>query len=366
MAARLSRWTVTLLVVPALVGCSIGDVRRPPPPVATTPPVGVVTPVPGPSPIPFAEVRRTQVAVPERYDRPYVEFVDGQRGYALFAACDGKLAGSDCPALLWATVDGGRSWRKLRHPRPVAENQQLYAAPGLLLLFSEPHGYHLSTDGGATFTSSGTSPPPQWRAAQGRFQYAEETGQVAEWDGRRLRPLAVQPEVPGLNSVASHRDLVVAAGLRDGRPYAAISSDGGRNWRRQAMSVPDGEVGVLRAVVDSSDTAWLIGERPDRTTFPALWRSPGLDWEPVRADGHPERVGSVAAIGLNMLAVNGPDGVGVVTGNRYHRMGWPVTPEHHLTVLADGTLCARGPAGVVLAAALPSERRWVNVVLERR
>ncbi|WP_141713991.1 hypothetical protein [Micromonospora inyonensis] len=339
--------------MPVLTACSIGDVRRRPP-VAPTPSAPATT-APGPLPASFDEVRRVRVAVSERYDRPYVEFADARDGYALFAVCDGKPAAPACPALLYGTADGGRSWRKLRHPRPSAANQQLYTAPGLLVLLSEPHGWYTSTDGGATFTHS-RSTPPLWVGAQGRFQIVESTGKVAEWDGRRLRPLAKQPDVPGINTVASRDDRIVVAGVHDGRPVAAVSPDGGRRWWRLAVSPPDGEVGVLRAVIDATGTAWLVGERPDRTSFPALWREGGPGWELVQPEDRPERIRSVVPVGGGMVVVTGPDGAGMVAGGRYHRMNWPLTAEHHLMVLADGTLCAVGRTTSSWPAS-PSARR---------
>lgn len=364
MLGRGTRWAATLLLVPGLVGCSIGDVRRPPP-AATTAAVQGPTAPPAPPPVPFDEVREVQFAVAERYDRPAVEFVDARRGYALFAWCDARPAGPACPALLYATVDGGRSWRKLRHPDPTAPDQQLYAAAGAVAVWSEPQSWYVSTDGGVSFTASRHGVPAAWTAAQGRFRVVESTGKIAEWAGRRLRPLAAQPGLPGLPTVASRDDHVVVAGVQDGKAVAATSFDGGRSWRREPVPAHDGEVGVVRAVVDPVGGAWLIGERSDKVTFPAIWRQRS-GWEPVRAVGHPQRFRSIVAIGGGVLVVTGPEGPGVVAGDRYHRMGWPLTPQHHLTVLADGTLCARGPDDIVLAAGPPAERRWLRIVLDRR
>lgn len=358
MAVRSVLSLVTLLSLAGVAGCSIGDVRRRPP-VPPSPSV-----VATPSPVAFDEVRRVRVAVDGRYDRPYVEFADARHGYALFAGCDGRPTAADCPALLYATADGGRSWRELRHPRPSATDQQLYTAANLLVLLSEPHGWYASTDGGATFTYSRSGPPSLWVGAQGRFQVVEATGQVAEWDGRRLRPLASQPDLPRIDSVSSRDDRIVVAGLRSGEPFAATSTDGGRSWRRQVVPRPVGEVGVLRAVIDPWGSSWLVGERPDRTGFPALWRDSGPGWERVDLRDRPGRVRSIVPMGAGLLAVTGPDGAGMVAGDRFHPMRWPLTPEHHLTVLTDGTLCARGPDDVVLSPGLPAGQRWLRIVLE--
>ena len=303
-----------------------------------------------------------RVAVPERYEPPFIEFVDAEHAYALFATCDGQPLGRDCPALLFATTDGGRSWRPLRHPRPVAENQQLYTAPGALVLLAEPHDWYASTDGGVTFTHyPGDAPPAVLRGADGRFQVTED-GMVAEWDGRRLRPLAVQPGLPTVSTVPEIRGELFAAGVAGGRAYTAISADQGRSWQQTEVPAPDGDVGLLRVVSAPDGEAWLIGERPDLAAFPALWRWQGR-WLRVRADGHPDRVRSVAPVGAGRVAVTGPDGVGVVVDDRYERVAWPVGPEHHLFLLADGTLVARAPDEVVLAVGLVGARRWIRVVL---
>ncbi|MFE9694160.1 hypothetical protein [Micromonospora sp. NPDC005806] len=351
------------LLLPALAACSIGDVRRPPP---TRAPGPVLTAPAPPRVVDIDEVRHVRVAVPERYDRPFVEFVDAEHGYALFAACDSQPPGRSCSAHLYSTLDGGRSWQPLRHPRPVAEDQQLYAAPGVLALLAEPYGWYTSTDGGAGFIhTTGDEPPPVLVGARGRFQVIEGLGEVGEWDGQRLRPLANQASVPGLNTVGQDGDLLVAAGAAGGRPYAAISRNQGRSWRATPVPALDGEVGVLRVTLAPDGGMWLVGERPDRTGFPALWRFAGpTSWERVRADGHPAQARSVVPIGAGLLAVTGPGGVGVVAGGRYYHVDWPLTADHYLTVLADGTIVARGPADVILGTGWTANRRWVKVILD--
>ncbi|MET7965868.1 hypothetical protein [Micromonospora sp. NPDC005305] len=361
--------TIGLLLVPALAACSIGDVRRNPPDRSSASPRPAPTaPVPSRA-VGFDEVRHVRVAVDRRYDRPFVEFADAEHGYALFvAACDAPPPRGGCPAaLLYATMDGGRTWRALRHPHPVAVSQQLYAVPGALVLLAEPYGWYTSTDGGVTFAHTTGGEPAALVAARGRFQVAEGLGAVAEWDGATLRPLPAQPAVPGLNTVGGSGDLVVAAGARDGRPFAAVSRDGGRHWVSTPLSWRGDEVGVLRVVIAPDGGAWLVGERPDRTGFPALWRLVGgPEWAPVGAVGHPAQARSVAPLGAELVAVTVPDGVGVVAGGRYYRVDWPLTGEHYLTVLDDGTIAARGPDDVVLGTGWTANRRWVRVVLDQQ
>ncbi|MEU8286266.1 hypothetical protein AB0C01_18230 [Micromonospora sp. NPDC048905] len=364
MIGRRSGRAVGLLLVPLLAGCSIGDIRRNPP---TEPSSRAAVATPSPSAA-VAEVRRVRVAVPQRYDPPYVEFVDAEHGYALFANCGEPPPGDDCPAWIFATDDGGRSWRELRHPHPAAENHQLYAAPGVLTLWSEPHGWWTSTDGGTSFTHTLDGPPPQWLGAQGRFQLIEGSGQVGEWDGQRLRPLATQPRLPAMNTVdAGEGPLVVAAGEKDGKPYAAVSFDRGRSWQQTPVPAPDGPVGVLRTVVDRDGTAWLVGERPDRRSFPALWRL-GRGWDPIRAEGHPPHIQSVVPIGGGLLAVTSSAGTGTATvgDGRYTELPWPIGPDRSLSVLTDGTIVAAGGDGdILLGVGQVAERRWTEIILDR-
>ncbi|RIW46882.1 hypothetical protein D3H59_11555 [Micromonospora endophytica] len=357
-------------------GCAIGDIRRTRP--APSPSTVEASPPPGPPPAtdPVAEIRRNRLAVPQRYDQPYVEFVDAQRGYALFSACDGQPSGPNCPALLWSTRDGGRSWQRLRHPQPVADNQQLYAVPGMLALLAEPHGWWTSTDGGRTFRRSpGPAEPARWQATRGRFQLIEATGKVGRWTGTKLRPLPAQPPLPALNTVlqADGRTIssdgseyggpVVAAGAgEDGKPYAAISLDEGRSWQQTPVPAPDGAVGVLRVVFVGGEP-WLVGERPDRVGFPALWRQAGLSWELVRAEGHPA-TGQVVPLGAGIVAVLSPRGAGALVDGRYVDLPWPLTGEHFLRLLPDDTLFAAGPEGVLLGTGHFGDRTWTSIIIE--
>ncbi|WP_433530731.1 hypothetical protein ACQPYA_00875 [Micromonospora sp. CA-263727] len=367
-----TRPLVLSALVAVLAGCSIGDVRRPPP--APTPPSPSPT---GTRPFPesVGEIRHTRLAVPERYDQPHVEFVDADQGYALFAACDGQPPGPDCQALLFATPDGGRSWRRLRHPKPVADNHQLYTVPGILALRAEPYGWWTSTDGGHNFQHSpGETPPPQWQAAQGRIQLIGDSGRVGLWDGSALRPVPAQPPMPALNTVAQtdgktvsgdgteYRGLVVAAGAsEDGRLHAAISWDEGRSWQRTPVPAPEGEVGRLRLAAVAGDL-WLIGERPDRTGFPALWRFTARKWHLESTQGHPES-GQVVPLGGGIAAVVGPRGAGAITEGRYVDLPWPLTVGHHLRLLPDGTLVAVTPDAVLLGTGIFADRTWTAVTL---
>ncbi|MFF5172489.1 hypothetical protein ACFY3U_07635 [Micromonospora sp. NPDC000089] len=366
MIFRAPRALVVLGLVPLLAACSaVGDIRREPAPRPSTSPRAIV---PGPSPeAEGVELRRFEPAIAGRHDSPYVEFTDRSHGWALFGSCGGQPPSGKCPAQLFLTLDGGRTWSKVRHPRPTAPDQQLYAAPGLVAIWlgegggGAGDGWYVSADGGASFTHS-SQEPAVWRAAQGRFQVAEATGRVAEWDGRKLRTLPAQPRIPALNTVAQTRDILVAAGADGRRPYAAISGDQGRSWQTTPLPAQVGEVDLLRVVVAPDGEPWLIGERADRLDFPALWRWFGR-WVAVPAARHPAQVKSVVPVGGGRLAVTGPDGVGAVIEGRYDPIAWPLTPDHYLTVLADGTVQARGPQDVLLGTGSGTTRKWARVVL---
>ncbi|MEU6025009.1 hypothetical protein [Micromonospora sp. NPDC047134] len=371
MITRTRRGMALLAVVPVLVGCSVGDIRRPPP----TPVPSTSTPS-SPAPTRVAEIRASRLAVPQRYDEPYVEFVDATRGYALFGSCESRPSGPDCPALIFTTGDGGRSWQGLRHPKPVTDNQQLYAAPGTLALWAEPHGWWTSTDEGRTFQHSpGEAVLRQWQASQGRFQIIEATGEVGRWTGRRLRPLATQPRLPRLDSVAlgggwmvrdgtEYRGPLVAAGAgEDGRPYAAISWDEGRRWQETSLPAPDGAVWMVRAESVAGEI-WLVGEAENRVDFPALWHLEGDTWRGVRAEGQPG-AGRAVPLGAGIVAVVSSRGAGALLGGRYLDLSWPVTDRHYLRRLPDGTLFAGTSDSILLGLGQLGDRTWVQVVLER-
>ncbi|MGN9811888.1 hypothetical protein ACTMSW_21325 [Micromonospora sp. BQ11] len=364
MIKRWRRRPAAMLLVLALTGCSVGDIRRDPPVRSAAPTAPPATRSAAPPPVAVAETRAARVAVPKGYDPPRVEFVDVTQGYALFASCGERPPGRDCPVLLYATTDGGRHWRKLRHPRPVADGQQMYTASGVLTLLSEPYGWWTSIDGGATFRHTpGEAAPPEWRAAQGRFQVVEETGGVGRWDGRTLRRLPAQPDLPALNTVTERHGVLVAAGARDGRAYAAVSTDQGRSWRTTPVPESDGAVELVRAQNAPDGDLWLVGDRGDRVSFPALWRWAD-GWQPVRAVGHPERAHSTVPLGGGLLATNGPSGAGVVRGDRYEPLPWPVKDTHYLLMLADGGLAAVAPDEVLLGTGRHTTRTWAKVTID--
>jgi len=398
---------VALAVVAALTmisGCTIGDIRRGASPPAGSPapagsgspaPAGSGSPAPaGSGPAAAVEQRRVTVPVPSDHRLFEVEFVDAEHGYAMFVGPGADLVGTtssgpdgpdgpDGPsapgagapgssAIVLATADGGRSWQPVRHPRPVARNHQLFAGNGGLVLLAEPYGWYVSADAGRTFTHHWpTAPPPDaYQQIHGRFQVccdADARPKLVQWHHRRSSPLPEQPPLPELGSVAYAGGRLVAAGLRDGRPYVSVSGDEGRTWRPVTS---DRELFMVRVLVATDGDAWLVGYTGDPSVFPKLWRDVGDQWTPRWAPqdpvGHPERFTSVVPVGGGVLAVTGRAGSGLVTGGRYADVAWPVG-DVDLRVLEDGTLFGADPADgkIWLAPGRGADRTWISLRLER-
>jgi len=361
------RRAVAVVLAFAVSGCSIGDIRRPPPrpEPATTPAAATPTP---PAVSGADEVRRVDADVPPGHDPHTVEFVDQNRGYVMFNGCD--MGGPDpaavCHAVVFATSDGARTWRRLRHPRPHAANHQLYASVDGLALLAEPHGYWISRNEGTSFTRLPETdwPVPAVAELFGRFQACcdSEPRRVVEFHGGRMRPVPTQPPIPSVDAVGYDRILLYAAGLRDGRPYAAVSTDQGQSWRATAVAGAGGErLEMLEIMVSRAGHAWLAGTT-SRFAFPRLWLYDGQGWRPSGATGHPPSYLSAAPLADGSVAVSGPDGPGVVLGGAFWPVDWP-TGAGHLRLLADGTIISQTDRVVWLGQGAGVERRWVRIEL---
>ena len=142
---------VAALLVPVLAACSIGDVRRPPPHRASASPRPAPT---APAPVqPSASTRYGRSGSPSRSGTTGRTSSSSTPRTATRSSppATERPPGRGCPALLYATVDGGRSWRCCGIPVRWRHDQQLYAVPGAVVLLAEPYGWYTSTDGGATF-----------------------------------------------------------------------------------------------------------------------------------------------------------------------------------------------------------------------
>ncbi|MCM0673448.1 hypothetical protein NCC78_01740 [Micromonospora phytophila] len=358
MSRRVSRSLAALLLVPALAACTIVHTRQSSP--------GSVLKLTPREVADGVTVRQARVTVPDRYDKPYVEFGDRDHGYALFASCAGRPPGPGCPALLFATADGGRSWRRIPHPQPLGKKQQLQVTVDVPVLFVAGDGWYYSLNGRSFQHAPGATPPPVVRALRSWVQLDDRTGGVVGWYAGVWRPLPVQPPLSRPQAVYGSDGLVLAASVADGRPLLAVSFDSGVHWHRPRVPNPDGEINAIRVAPSVRGDVWLIGERRDPAQLPALWHYDGA-WRPVMMDRYPEPFVSLVPFGESRLAVSGPDGGGVVIDDSGHYVdkSWPLRGDHRLTLLSDGTLLARGPDDVLLGNT-PDAAQWVRVVLERR
>jgi len=360
------RKALVVLLAFALAGCSVGDIRRPTP---TGPPLTPSTASVRPPNAGVAdEVRRTELPLGQGFRLHTVEFGDRDHGFAMFIGCDqaAPQPKEGCPAELFGTADGGRSWQPIRHPHRLAENHQMYVRGDTLVLFAEPHGWWFSTDRGATFRHDASNETPYaYHEAFGRYQAccdADAERKVVEFVDGRMRPVPTQPPVPNVGPVELARDTLYAAGLKDGRPYAAISDDRGRTWRRTVVAGGADGLDMLQILVSSGgEHVWLMGTR-SRFGFPQLWLYDGQGWRPSGATGHPLEYLSAAALDDGSVAITGPSGAGVVSGGAYGTLDWPVG-RGWIFVLPDGTVFSRVDNDVWLGVGSGVDRRWIEVEL---
>lgn len=344
-----------------LGGCSIGDIRRPPPrPPAPSPQDQIPQP---------DEVRRAPAPVPPSYELRNVEFVDQSRGYALFSQCGPRtesVPAPPCAAAVVRTDDGGRSWHQVFHPHSEGRDHQMYADSAALFLYVDGDGWYMSRDAGVHYEHSATV-PTAYRAGMGEFQVcceSDKVQRVVRVDGDRMTPTKGQPAISDLRTAGSSLHWVFAVGVGDiGRPFAAVSSDRGDSWRQVPVAGSSGIVAVARISVDHDGTyAWLVGQ-PDLLSWPALWFFDGQGWRPVAATGHPEQFTSAVALEDASLAVTTPDGgPGIVTGGVFQKVDWPIG-SCYLRLLADGTLfCSSGEVSW-LGIGKAADRRWIKILL---
>jgi hypothetical protein len=368
------RRAVAVLLVISLAGCSVGDIRRTPP-VPASPAATPSTPAPATA-APMKsrgadEVRRTRFDLGATFTPHTVEFADQRTGYAMFIGCDqaGPQPAEGCPAALFGTGDGGRTWQEIRHPHRLAKNHQMYVGGGKLILLAEPHGWWVSADRGRTFTHQPAedTTPSFYHEAFGRYQAccdADQTRKVVEFTAGKMRPVPTQPPIPSVDTVGSGRDLLYAAGLKDGRPYAAVSADRGRTWKPTALAA-DADLDMLQIMVSyGGEHAWLVGNT-SRFAFPRLWLYDGQGWRPSGTEGHPLEYLSAAALDDGSVAITGPAGAGVVLGGAYRELDWPVG-RGWVTVLADGTVFSQVDRDTWLGVGTGTERRWIRIELSAR
>ena len=227
-----------------------------------------------------------------------------------------RAARRRCSAPTTAVAPGSRSAIRTC----CAENHQMYVRGDKLILLAEPHGWWISTDQGRTFThdpAKGTT-PYLYHEAFGRYQAccdADDNQRVVEFAGGKMRPVPTQPPIPSVGTVGFGRDLLYAAGLRDGRPVrhrvrrprAHLAADrGGRapttwSWCRSSVSY-------------GGEHAWLIGRHlPVRVPSALALRRAGL--AALRHRGPPDGVPLRGAAGRRFGRDHG-------SGRRGRRPRW--------------------------------------------
>lgn len=301
--------------------------------------------------------------VPAGYHQQRIDFSDPLRGYALYNRCDRARPGS-CSALLLATVDGGRSWKRLRHPRPEAAFHDLVVWDEWLLLTAEPHQY-VSTDEGLTFVEVSSSFPLFHR-------YAMDTdGRIVESIDDEFRVLTLPPGVEPVTVAGYHGTALLVVGLRDGETRVLLSEDNGASWEEASLSGIDPRIDGWVGQLSVDGDAWLLGYHGAEYGRPPaqVWHrvgGPGSAWLPVPVEEFPELLSGTAAAGAGTLVVTGLSGIGVIDRQgRYHDPGWPVSASRQIKVLSDGTLFTVYAGGAWLGDGAGARRTWTKIVLHR-
>ncbi|SNT65017.1 hypothetical protein SAMN05421812_11991 [Asanoa hainanensis] len=355
--------TAAAVVVVLLTGCSVGDIRRKPPPPPSAPPAPTAEVV-------DFETRRGSIPVPPSYRLRSVEFVDQALGYALFGRCgstsDAPGVAESCSAALVRTEDGGRSWHQVYHPHPEGKDHQLYADRARLVLWVDPDGYYVSFDRGRTFEYA-AGDYDVVRPMFGEYQAccdADEKQRVVWFGGDgKPSPTKAQPDLPNVRAVASAVHWLFAVGIDDnGRPIASVSNDQGATWRQVPVAGASGKVGAVQIAVDRSGTyAWMIGQT-DLISWPSLWYFDDNGWRPMGATGHPRDFTSAVVLEDASLAVTTPQGVGLVSGDAFQRLDWPIG-GCSLRMLPEGTLFCPHDAVSWLGIEDFGQRKWIRVLV---
>ncbi|GAA1635301.1 WD40/YVTN/BNR-like repeat-containing protein [Catellatospora bangladeshensis] len=365
------------LVAGLAAACSPGDPAAPAP--ATSAPVTDRSAPPARAVVTERTVR--VAGVPQGY-QAFIEFADARHGYALFSDCptNGPCRGG----LLFASADGGATWQ----PRPVPDrdghNLQLYVdGPQQLSLWSETNGYHLSRDGGRTYTFA-REVPRDHRAATGvPFGVEYTSTEAVLTDYRTGKPVPLPDGYQGGGATVTRDGTIWLTRFDKGRETAR-STDGGVTWQRLAVpEQPGRQLFALFVRVSPTGDAWLIGEQDPMsslgggtsllggsvlkgTGLPLVWQLTGGAWRPRPIEGireQPNHPYSVAPAGSGLLAIAGPEGVGYLA-DRY--VAVPGTPRlDWIGVLPDGTLFGRQnvPGRIHLGRGDGWQREWVELTL---
>jgi len=312
-----------------------------------------------------------------------VEFASATHGYATSVRSQ-PVGTDDHPrytTALFATVDGGRTWRALIDPRGQTSDPHMWVIdPRTIVLLADADATYESTDGGATFRFHPGLNPPAMDAILCRSGCAH-----SRYDGSSTLPLTT-PEIPGYAPATTHvgGGLFWSVSKQDGSFFTAVSTDGGAIWRRHG--VPEHPGGRPDLITLSSSAGghdpWLVGYMIDggvgangrsapmrrkEVGVPLLWLFEGGQWVPkgtVSAPTSKHHAYEVAAIGGGLAAVTGPHGIALVD-TAWHYIEMSPLPQA-VTTMCDGTIVASAHTKntVYLGTRAGSGVRWTQVAIE--
>ncbi|MGN9803241.1 hypothetical protein [Micromonospora sp. L32] len=323
-------------------------------------------------PEPPAMARRTVVvpgAVGELAD---LEFVDARHGWALFTTCT-REAPTGCRRTLGRTTDGGATWQG--SALPVSDGgAYLDALDGQTATVVTGQEFHVTTDGGRTFTRHPESEPPlEQRASPNSpsgFRLAcppelEARGQdCASFHLARVDSRPVRQQPPLTLDRGSAADLVEGndgrlwvSTMTDGRTTVVVSADQARTWRKLPSVAAEG-----RPVVSPEGTdVWLV-DGAER----AVWHLVGDEWQPRPELPHRLSANGVAAAGEGAILVNSFGRVGFYVNGSYvdqpalrDALAHSGSSEVALRALRDGTLVLQGEgAWRIVGVGSGTDRTW--------
>jgi hypothetical protein len=348
-----TRWLALAVVALTVIACGFRPGARSAQPAPTAPawPVG------------DRHSRLPVTGAPGAYD---MDFADPDTGYVLFTGCR-----RSCPAPLYGTTDGGRTWQVLPLNADGAEANWLSVTDASRLAVRVANGYRVSRDGGHTFVIEKDFPADlesTWRPARLSCAETDDDGGCERWE---VGSVATQPpmpedlEVDDVTSDATGRIWAVAA--RRGVVYTAVSGDGGKTWRMlPEIRITAGLDRMSLTSAPGDREPWLVIGTGD-TASQKVWAYRGAadGWRPV-VEG--------TAVGLDWRnAVSAGDGavalydkrVGVLRDDGTWR---PASGPHDLLAVSrlDGGSLLASPfsvRGVWVGARTAADFAWAYVTV---